>query len=104
VLPVRHTQPALFALPAGIGHVLVGLFALPIAFALASCSRGSRRAAIAWNVELQQLEPQVSGEALLQLPSSETQQPGWSATMSKDNLTDGESRGSCLGEARKDQG
>jgi hypothetical protein len=45
-----HTQPALFALPGGIADVLVGLFAVPIAFALAAGSRGSRRAAIAWNV------------------------------------------------------
>jgi hypothetical protein len=46
----HHTQPALFALPAGIADVLVGLFAVPVALSLASGSRNSRRAAIAWNV------------------------------------------------------
>jgi hypothetical protein len=47
---VHHTQPALFALPAGIADVLVGVFAVPVAFSLASGSRNGRRAAIAWNV------------------------------------------------------
>jgi hypothetical protein len=47
---VHHTQPALFALPAGIADVLVGLLAVPVALSLASGSRESRRAAIAWNV------------------------------------------------------
>lgn len=47
---VHHTQPALFALPAGVADVLVGLFAVPVALSLASGSRVSRRAAIAWNV------------------------------------------------------
>jgi hypothetical protein len=37
-------------LPAGIADVLVGTLAVPIAFALASGSETSRRAAIAWNV------------------------------------------------------
>jgi hypothetical protein len=46
----HHTQPGIFALPAGIADVLVGLFAVPVALSLASGSRGSRRAAIAWNV------------------------------------------------------
>jgi hypothetical protein len=46
----HHTQPAIFALPAGVADVLVGLFAVPVALALASGSRDSRRAAIAWNV------------------------------------------------------
>jgi hypothetical protein len=42
--------PGVFALPAGIGDVLTGLFAAPAAISLASGSRESRRAAIAWNV------------------------------------------------------
>jgi hypothetical protein len=42
--------PGVFALPAGIGDVLTGLFAVPVAISLASGSRESRRAAIAWNV------------------------------------------------------
>jgi len=36
--------PTIFALPAGIGDVLTGLLALPVAFS------GSRRRAVAWNV------------------------------------------------------
>jgi hypothetical protein len=47
---VHHTQPGIFALPVGIADVLVGLFAVPVAISLASGSRESRRAAIAWNV------------------------------------------------------
>jgi hypothetical protein len=47
---IHQTQPAIFALPAGIADLLVGLFAVPVALALASGSRDSRRAAIAWNV------------------------------------------------------
>lgn len=46
----HHTQPTLFAAPAGVADVLVGLFAVPVALSLASGSRESRRAAIAWNV------------------------------------------------------
>jgi hypothetical protein len=46
----HHTQPGIFALPVGIADVLVGLFAVPVALLLASGSRESRRAAIAWNV------------------------------------------------------
>jgi hypothetical protein len=42
--------PGVFALPAGIGDVLTGLFAVPAAISLASGSRESRRAAIAWNM------------------------------------------------------
>ena len=42
--------PGVFALPAGIGDVLTGLFAVPAAISLASGSRESRRAAVAWNV------------------------------------------------------
>jgi hypothetical protein len=44
------TVPGVFALPAGIGDVLTGLLAVPVAISLASGSRESRRAAIAWNI------------------------------------------------------
>jgi hypothetical protein len=47
---VHHTQPALFALPAGVADVLVGLFAVPVGLSLTSGDRNRRRAAIAWNV------------------------------------------------------
>ena len=47
---VYGVVPGIFALPAGIGDVLTGLFAVPVAISLASGSRESRRAAIAWNV------------------------------------------------------
>ena len=39
-----------FALPAGIGDVTVGLLALPAAYYLAAGGRGRRDAAIGWNV------------------------------------------------------
>ncbi|MGH9480623.1 MAG: hypothetical protein ACRD1L_00900 [Terriglobales bacterium] len=42
--------PGYFALPAGIGDTLVGLTALPVAFALGSNWRGARGLAVAWNV------------------------------------------------------
>src|ERR1700739_4193163 len=42
--------PGIFALPAGIGDVLTGLIAVPVAISLGSGSRESRRAAIAWNI------------------------------------------------------
>ncbi len=44
------TVPGVFALPTGVGDVLTGLLALPVALALASGSPGSRRAAITWNI------------------------------------------------------
>jgi hypothetical protein len=44
------TAPGIFALPAGIGDVLTGLVAVPVALSLGSGSRESRRAAIAWNI------------------------------------------------------
>jgi hypothetical protein len=47
---MHHTQPGIFALPVGPADVLVGLFAVPVALSLASGSRDSYRAAIAWNV------------------------------------------------------
>lgn len=42
--------PAAFALPAGIGDVLVGALAIPIALYLQSGARGGRAAAYAWNI------------------------------------------------------
>lgn len=42
--------PGAFALPAGIGDVLVGLLALPVAFYVAYGGSQSREAAVAWNV------------------------------------------------------
>lgn len=42
--------PGLFALPAGIGDVTTGLFALPVAYYLASGAAGGRAAATAWNI------------------------------------------------------
>jgi len=42
--------PGEFALPAGIGDVLTGLFAIPVAIGLAAGTRKGRRAAIAWNI------------------------------------------------------
>jgi hypothetical protein len=47
---VYGAVPGVFALPAGIGDVLTGLFAVPVAIALASGSRESRRAAVVWNI------------------------------------------------------
>jgi hypothetical protein len=41
--------PGTFALPAGIGDVLVGVLALPVAFYLQSGATGGRAAAYAWN-------------------------------------------------------
>lgn len=41
--------PGVFALPAGIGDVLVGLLALPVAFYLASGAAYGRALAVAWN-------------------------------------------------------
>ena len=42
--------PSAFALPAGIGDVLVGLLALPVAYYLQCGARGGRTAAFAWNL------------------------------------------------------
>ncbi|MGY3236051.1 MULTISPECIES: MFS transporter [unclassified Bradyrhizobium] len=42
--------PGLWALPAGTGDVLTGLFAIPAAIAVASGTAEGRRAAILWNV------------------------------------------------------
>ena len=46
----RNVIPGLFALPAGIGDVITGLLAVPIAISLAADAPGARRAAIGWNV------------------------------------------------------
>jgi hypothetical protein len=42
--------PGAFALPAGVGDVLVGALALPVAFYLQSGAPGGRGAAYAWNL------------------------------------------------------
>jgi len=42
--------PGAFALPAGIGDVLVGILALPVALWLRSGARGGSTAATVWNV------------------------------------------------------
>jgi hypothetical protein len=42
--------PGVFAIPAGVGDVLVGILALPVAFYLRSGRPGGRAAAYAWNV------------------------------------------------------
>ena len=42
--------PGVFALPAGIGDVMTGLFAVPVAIAVASGTARGRKAAIAWNI------------------------------------------------------
>lgn len=44
------TMPALFGLPAGIGDMLTGLFAIPAAAAVAAGTAEGRRAAITWNM------------------------------------------------------
>jgi hypothetical protein len=46
----RGLLPGVFALPAGTGDFLTGLFALPVAFALAAGTAEGRRWAVAWNV------------------------------------------------------
>lgn len=46
----RRLMPAEFALPAGVGDILVGITALPVAYALARMARRARSVAVAWNV------------------------------------------------------
>src|SRR6266404_790111 len=46
---LRGTLPSLFGVPAGIGDVLTGLFAVPTAIAVATGTAQGRGAAIAWN-------------------------------------------------------
>ena len=45
-----NLAPGVFALPAGTGDVLTGLFALPVAISLAARGGAARRAALAWNI------------------------------------------------------
>jgi hypothetical protein len=47
---LRGLLPALWALPAGTGDVLTGLFAVPAAIALAAGTTEGRKAAILWNL------------------------------------------------------
>jgi hypothetical protein len=47
---MRGLLPSIFALPAGTGDVLTGLFALPAAIAVAAGTAKGRRAAILWNI------------------------------------------------------
>jgi hypothetical protein len=42
--------PGVFAVPAGTGDVLTGLFALPVAIAVAAGTSESRRTAMMWNI------------------------------------------------------
>src|SRR6516225_525705 len=46
----RNVIPGVFALPAGIGDMITGLLALPVAIALAADTPAARRAAVGWNV------------------------------------------------------
>jgi hypothetical protein len=47
---MRGVAPGAFALPAGIGDVLTGLFAVPIAISLGTGTLEARKAATAWNI------------------------------------------------------
>lgn len=47
---LRGAAPGVLALPAGIGDVLTGLFAVPAAIAVATGTAQGRRAAIMWNI------------------------------------------------------
>lgn len=47
---LRGAAPAIPALPAGVGDILTGLFAVPAAIAVAAGTVQGRRAAIAWNL------------------------------------------------------
>jgi len=47
---LRGLLPGLWALPAGTGDVLTGLFAVPAAIALAADTAEGRKAAILWNI------------------------------------------------------
>jgi hypothetical protein len=46
----RGLVPGVFALPAGIGDVMTGLLAVPVAISLAAGRLEARKAAVAWNV------------------------------------------------------
>jgi hypothetical protein len=47
---LRGLLPGLWALPAGTGDVLTGLFAVPVAIALVAGTAQGRKAAILWNI------------------------------------------------------
>ncbi|MGF6506143.1 MFS transporter [Paraburkholderia sp. 32] len=47
---LRGEMPSAFALPAGIGDVLTGVFAVPAAIAVATGTAEGRKAAIIWNI------------------------------------------------------
>jgi hypothetical protein len=47
---LRGLLPAVFGLPAGIGDVLTGVFAVPAAIAVATGTAEGRKAAIVWNI------------------------------------------------------
>jgi hypothetical protein len=47
---MHGTAAGIFAVPAGIGDVLTGIMALPVALLLASGSERGRSAAMAWNI------------------------------------------------------
>jgi hypothetical protein len=47
---LRGALPGVFALPAGTGDVLTGLFAVPAAIAVATGTAQGRRAAMIWNI------------------------------------------------------
>jgi hypothetical protein len=46
----RGLVPGIFALPAGIGDVMTGLLAVPVAISLATGTLDARKAAVVWNV------------------------------------------------------
>ena len=46
----RGVVPGVFALPAGIGDVVTGLLALPVAYYLVSRNGDAARSATAWNI------------------------------------------------------
>ncbi|GAA0006149.1 hypothetical protein BRDID11002_61530 [Bradyrhizobium diazoefficiens] len=47
---LRGVLPGVWALPAGAGDVLTGLFAVPVAIALAAGTAEGRTGAIFWNI------------------------------------------------------
>ena len=47
---LQGALPALFGVPAGLGDILTGVFAVPTAIALAEGTGWARRGAIAWNL------------------------------------------------------
>jgi hypothetical protein len=47
---LRGALPGIFAVPAGTGDVLTGLFALPAAIAVAAGSAEGQKAAVVWNI------------------------------------------------------